>query len=78
MSKALSLKMEDHIFNETENLLRKLHIPRNAYVNQAVAFYNRCQKRRLIKRKLQKEIPLLKEDTRSFLKDFELLEDLSE
>lgn len=78
MSKLLSLKMDDRVFAETESVLRKIKIPRNAYVNQAVDFYNRCQKRLLVKKKLQKDVRLLKEDTREFLKSFELLEDLSE
>lgn len=78
MSKALSLKMEDKIFEETEGILRKVHVPRNAYINQAVAFFNRLQKRHLVKKKLQKDVQILKEDTQSFLKEFELLEDLPE
>jgi len=70
--------MDDRVFAETESVLRKIKIPRNAYVNQAVDFYNRCQKRLLAKKKLQKDVQLLKEDTREFLKSFELLGDLSE
>lgn len=78
MSKSLSLKMDDKIFEETEKLLHKLRIPRNFYINQAVNFYNRCQKRLLIKKKLRKDVQILKKDTKEFLKSFELLEDLSE
>jgi hypothetical protein len=78
MSKLLSLKMDDRVFAETEAVLQKIKIPRNAYVNQAVDFYNRCQKRLLIKKKLKKDVQLLKKDTRDFLKSFELLEDLPE
>ncbi len=78
MAKPLSLKMDDQIFKETESLLKKLHLPRNAYINQAVEFYNRCQKRLLLKKKLKKEVKTLKSDTQEFLKSFELLEDFSE
>ncbi len=78
MSKLLSLKMDDKIFEETENVLKKLHLPRNAYINQAVNFYNRCQKRFIIKKKLKKEVKSLREDTQKFLKSFELLEDFVE
>lgn len=78
MSQLLSLKMDEVIFKETEDLLKKIHLPRNAYINRAVAFYNRCQKRLILKRKLNRDVALLKDDTREFLKSFELLEDLSE
>ncbi len=70
--------MEDRIFEETEHVLKKVHLPRNAYINQAVDFYNRCQKRLLTKKKLQKDVRILKNDTREFLKSFELLEDIPE
>lgn len=78
MSKALSLKMDNRIFEETEIVLRKIRMPRNAYINQAIEFYNCCQKRLLTKKRLQKDVRLLKKDTREFLKAFELLEDLPE
>lgn len=78
MSKALSLKMNERIFKETERVLRKIRMPRNTYINEAVDFYNRLQKRKVIKRQLIKESKLLKKDTREFLKSFELLEDLPE
>lgn len=76
MSKALSLKMDDQVFEETEGILRKIRVPRNAYINQAVEFYNRCQKKLLLKKKFRKDVEILREDTKKFLKDFELLEDL--
>ena len=78
MSKALSLKMDERIFEETEILLQKIRTPRNAYINRAVDFYNRCQKRLLLKKKLKKDVLFLQKDTREFLNSCELLEDLSE
>lgn len=78
VSQLLSLKMDEEIFRETEGLLKKIHLPRNAYINRAVAFYNRCQKRLLTKKKIQKDVAFLKDDTRQFIESFELLEDLSE
>lgn len=76
MSKALSLKMEDQIFKETEQVLHKIRVPRNAYINQAVHFYNRWQKRLLTKKKFQKDVKLLKQDTLDAIREFELLEDI--
>lgn len=78
MSKLLSLKMDERVFRETEVLLHKIHVPRNAYINHAVDFFNRCQKRRLTKKQLRNDVALLAEDTRDVLKSFELLEDVLE
>lgn len=78
MSKALSLKLDDRIFAETESVIRKMRVPRNAYINRALEFYNRCQKRRLLKKRLKKDVDLLKDQTREVIRDFELLEDLPE
>ena len=47
MSKLLSLKLNDDVFRETEAVLREIRKPRNAYVNEAVNFYNQLWKRSL-------------------------------
>ncbi len=36
MSKAFPLKVNDQLFNETEEILKKIHVSRNAYVNEAI------------------------------------------
>ena len=56
MSKNLSLKLQDEIFIETEQVLRKVKRPRNAYINEAIHFYNKLVARRLLKNKLSKGI----------------------
>lgn len=76
MSKVLSLKMDDRIFRDAEALIKKIRIPRNAYINHAVEFYTRCQKRRLLKSRLEKDVALLRAQTRDVLDSFELLEDI--
>ena len=52
MSKALSLKVKDDIFKEVEEIVFQINIPRNAYINQALSFYNKLNKRKLLKKKL--------------------------
>lgn len=78
MSKLLSLKMDERIFEETENVLKKISLPRNAYINRAVEFYNRVQGRLLAKKRLKRDVELLKADTQKFIENFELLDDLPE
>jgi hypothetical protein len=73
--KTLSLKLDDNIFNETEDVLVKLKKSRNRYINEAVAFYNRVNKRNLISNKLAKESRLVKNESMAVLAEFESLKD---
>jgi hypothetical protein len=73
--KTLSLKLDDNIFNETEDVLVKVKKSRNRYINEAVAFYNRVNKRNLISRKLAKESRLVKNESMAVLAEFESLQD---
>ena len=75
MSKNLSLKMRDDIYQETEALTKKIHKPRNAYINDAVAFYNKLHKRALLKKEFAAESKLVREHSMEVLEVFEKLED---
>lgn len=44
--KTLSLKLDEGIFEETEKIVSENGIPRNRYINEALRFYNRVQKRK--------------------------------
>ncbi|MDD4086881.1 MAG: hypothetical protein RBR84_06495 [Bacteroidales bacterium] len=69
--KTVSLKIDDAIFGETEKILSKIKKPRNRYINDAIEYYNRIQKRAILEKKLQKESDLVKADSMDVLKDFE-------
>ncbi len=69
--KTVSLKIDDSIFGETEKILSKIKKPRNRYINDAIEYYNRIQKRALLEKKLKKESDLVKADSLDVLKDFE-------
>ncbi len=69
--KNVSLKIEDSIFGETEKILSKIKKPRNRYINEAIDYYNRLQKRLLIEKRLKKESELVRNDSMSILKEFE-------
>lgn len=73
--KTLSLKLDDNIFNETEDLLSKVKKSRNRYINEAVDYYNRINKRNLIARKLAKESGIVKKESLKVLAEFEVLQD---
>lgn len=74
MSKTLSLKLKDEIFDETENILEKIHKPRNSYINEAVSFYNKFIKRSLLKKRLKKESSIVSASSLKVLHEMELLE----
>ena len=76
MSKALLLKLNDQTFETAEKVIRRVKMPRNAYINRAVDFYNRLQLRRLRAKTLKNEVALLKDDTKNVLESFELLENV--
>lgn len=73
--KILSLKLKDNVFNEAEGLIEKIHISRNAYINQALAFYNKINRRRLLKKKLLRESHLTRADSLEVLQEMEKLQD---
>ncbi len=69
--KTVSLKIDEVIFGETEKILSKVKKPRNRYINEAIDFYNRFQKRLILEEKLKKESELVKENSMSVLNEFE-------
>lgn len=75
MSKILSLKMRDDVYLETEKITQKAHIARNAYINSAVAFYNKLKKRASLKKELAKESQLVRDNSMEVLETFEAFED---
>lgn len=58
--KAVSLKLEQVIFDDTERIVAQRTISRNKYINEALEFYNKIQKRDLIEKKLKAESTLSK------------------
>ncbi|HBQ83167.1 MAG: hypothetical protein A2X05_18220 [Bacteroidetes bacterium GWE2_41_25] len=73
--KTLSLKLDDNIFDETEDLLTKVKKSRNRYINEAVDYYNRINRRSLIAKKLAKESRIVKKESLTVLAEFETLQD---
>jgi predicted transcriptional regulator len=47
--KNLSLKLDDKIFGETEEILTKINKPRNRYINEAIDFYNNSNKENFLR-----------------------------
>lgn len=69
--KTLSLKLDDTVFDDAEEMTAKLKLARNRYINEAVSIYNLFNKRRLLKKQLKKESGLTAEDSLEVLREFE-------
>lgn len=69
--KTVSLKIDDSVFGETEKILARLNIPRNRYINEAIAYYNKIQRKQILEKILKIESSIVKENSMSVLKDFE-------
>ncbi len=74
MSRVLSLKLQDRVYAEAEEILRTSRKARNAYFNEAINLYNKLWKRKLLKRDLAKESALVAADSMEVLETFERLE----
>ncbi|MFI5362191.1 MAG: hypothetical protein ACHQ49_09500 [Elusimicrobiota bacterium] len=78
MSKILSLKLRDEIFTEMEATTRRLKRPRNAYINEAVAHFNRLHRRRRLGELLDKESAAVADESMRVLAEFEAIDEVPE
>ena len=72
--KTVSLKIDDSIFGETEKILSRIKVPRNRYINEAIDYYNRLQRRHILEKKLKIESGLVKKGSINTLKEFERID----
>lgn len=72
--KNTSLKIDDLVFRLTEKIPERMKLPRNRYINEAIAFYNKFQRKQLLEKKLKIESNLVKADSMEILKDFEAID----
>jgi hypothetical protein len=72
--KTLSLKLDDSVFTETEQVISHIKKSRNRYINDALDYYNKVQKRKILASRLEKESELVKDDSLNVLHEFELID----
>lgn len=73
--KTLSLKLDESVFQETEELLEKIKMPRNRYINEALAYYNRVQRKKLLAQLLASESKLGSKESMNMLNEFDQLDE---
>jgi hypothetical protein len=69
--KTISLKIDDVIFEMTEEILSKNKQARNRYINEALNYYNKMQKRSFLEKALKKESKAVQHSSMEVLKEFE-------
>lgn len=72
--KNISLKIDDSIFGETEKILSRIKKPRNRYINEAIEYYNKLQRRLFLEKRLKIESELVKDDSMKVLNEFEVVD----
>jgi hypothetical protein len=72
--KTVSLKIDDSIFSETEKILVRIKKTRNRYINDALDYYNRHQRRMILEKRLKTESDLVKNESLSVLNEFEQID----
>ena len=73
--KKISLKLDENIFDDAEQIASVLKLNRNRYINEALNMYNLYNKRKLLKKQLVKESTLTFHNSMEILHDFEELID---
>jgi hypothetical protein len=69
--KTISLKLEDYIFRDTENLLSAVNLSRNRYINDAILYYNKLQRNRQLEKALKAESKACEQSSMEVLTEFE-------
>jgi metal-responsive CopG/Arc/MetJ family transcriptional regulator len=73
--KTLSLKLDDAVFEETEDILKEKGIARNRYINEALDFYNRFHKRKKLAKAFAKASVLVRDSSMEINEEFDKLID---
>lgn len=72
--KTISLKLDDSVFTETEQVINHIKKSRNRYINDALDFYNKYQKRKLLASRLENESKLVRDESLNVLHEFEMID----
>ena len=75
MAKSISLKIDEEILKDVESTVSRLGVSRNRYINDAVAAYNKAQRRTALEEQMKIASHNVRESSMEVLAEFEALED---
>jgi metal-responsive CopG/Arc/MetJ family transcriptional regulator len=72
--KSILLKLDDKLFDETDERVKAEKTNRSSYIKTAIEQYNKWQKRKALEEQISKEVALLKEfdPDKELKKEFEI------
>jgi len=73
--KTISLKLDESIFHDTENLLDSINLSRNRYINEAIMYYNNIQRKLRLEKILAAESKACEQSSKEMLSEFEMIDD---
>jgi hypothetical protein len=76
-TKIISLKIDDSIFGETEDILSRIKKPSYKYINEAIEYYNHYQRRLFLEKQLKNESYLVNVESLNILHEFEITDHVS-
>ncbi|HOX77488.1 MAG TPA: hypothetical protein PLW31_05560 [Bacteroidales bacterium] len=76
--KTLSLKLDDNVFRETEQVTGYLKKSRNRYINEALDHFNKVHQRKILADRLEMESKLVAKESADVMNEFEAFEDDSQ
>jgi predicted transcriptional regulator len=74
MSRSVSLTIDDELFRDTDEAARALHLPREAFIVQAIRKYANEISRRRLRNQLRKESALTAAGSMKVLREFEAID----
>lgn len=72
--KNISLNLDESISKETESVLLSIKKSRNKYINEAIDYYNRINKRKILEKKFIEASILVRDSSREVLDEFDAIE----
>lgn len=73
--KTISLRIEESILSETDKMINTIKKTRNKYIVDALDYYNKIQKRKLLENQYKIESSMVSDSSMEVLKEFEKLYD---
>lgn len=70
----ISLKLRESIFEDTESVLHHINTSRNKYINEAIDYYNKINKRKVLEKKFKDASVLVRKESLDVLKEFDAIE----
>ena len=73
--RTISLKLDENIFCDTENILKTVKLSRNRYINEAIFYFNNVQQRLQLEKMLVAESKACERSSKETLNEFEIIDD---